>query len=368
MLTSLKTLTACILVGIVVALIYLGFEHAVSFSTVYVWNDVFNSDTVRWMVLPLSILLALLFFGVQQLLDPGSQNKEAHSLGGKPIEPTVKNFLIILLLGYLSLLAGASLGPEAVLVPASVLAGSYIGIKLFKKERQLAQVLAGAAMMALMAAFFHSFFIGVLSVLLVASQLKTKVTLKLLLVAVIASASSYFTLQLLDPANRYLNLPTITWQVAIVDALMVILLVMLGYVSTFGLKYAHVGIKKVRSAIKLDNWWKLGLFAGLGLGIIYLVGGPLIEFTGNHAIEPLASQASALGILGLIGILIIKIIAIAWSRAMGYRGGLIFPMIFVASALVIILMQVFPQANFGIGLIAALVGIFAAEKKAKILL
>ncbi len=63
-----------------------------------------------------------------------------------------------------------------------------------------------------------------------------------------------------------------------------------------------------------------------------------------------------------------KLVAIAWSRSMGYRGGLIFPMIFVASALVLILIQIFPQVNFGVGLIAALVGIFAAEKKAKVLL
>lgn len=367
-LSNIKILLSCVLVGILVALVYLIFETAVRGSTVYVWNTLFHSDTNRILVFPLAIILSLIFFGLQQRLDPGSQNKETHSLGGEPIKPTLKNLGIVLLLGFLSLLAGATLGPEAILVPASVLVGSYVGVKLFKQNKQLVGLLAGAAIMALMTAFFHSFFVGLLSVLLVASQFKTKVSLKLIIVAIIASGSSYVTLQLIDPTNKYFVFPPFSWEVAILDILVGIILVVLGYLSTFGLKYMHSALQKLRTVSKLDNWWKLALFSGLGLGLIYFIGGPLVEFTGNKSIEPLATQAGALGIVGLIGVLVMKLVAIAWSRSMGYRGGLIFPMIFVASALVLILIQIFPQVNFGVGLIAALVGIFAAEKKAKVLL
>lgn len=367
-LSNIKILLSCVLVGILVALVYLIFETAVSGSTVYVWNTLFHSDTNRILVFPLAIILALIFFGVQQLLDPGSQDKETHSLGGEPIKPTLKNLGIVLLLGFLSLLAGATLGPEAILVPASVLVGSYVGVKLFKQNKQLVGLLAGAAIMALMTAFFHSFFVGLLSVLLVAAQLKTKVSVKLLVVSIIASGSAYITLQLIDPSSQYLHLPEFSWEVAILDALVAVILIVLGYASTFILKFSHGALEQIRVLAKLNSWWKLALFAGLGLGLIYYIGGPLIEFTGNHSIEPLANKADVLGIIGLIGILAAKLLAIGWSRSMGYRGGLIFPMIFVASALVLILIQIFPQAHFGVGLIAALVGILAAEKKAKILL
>ncbi|MES2631057.1 MAG: chloride channel protein [Patescibacteria group bacterium] len=366
--TNLKILIVCALVGILVALVYLVFEAAVSHSTVYVWDTLFHSDTYRLMVFPLAIILGLLFFGLQHWLAPGSDKKETHSLGGEPIKPTLKNLGIILVLGFFSLLAGASLGPEAILVPASVLVGSFLGIKLFKQNKQIAGLMAGAAMMALMAAFFHSFFVGLLSVLLVAHQLKTPINAKLIVVAIIASAASYATLQLIDPSNTYLVLPPFSWEAAITDILVGGILIVLGYLSTFGVKYAHAGVEKIRSFMNLNSWWKLGLFASTGLAIIYFIGGSLIEFTGNKSIAPLAEQATSLGLFALIVILIMKIIAIAWSRAMGYRGGLIFPMIFVASALVIILIHIFPSAHFGVGLIAALVGILAAEKKAKILL
>lgn len=362
-LSNLKLLIVIVLVSAAVALLYLVFEAAIRNSTEFVWNTLFQADTYRYMVFPIAIGIGLIFFWLQHALTGESSSEEEH---GTP-KPTLKNLGVVLLLGFFSLLAGASLGPEAILVPASIIIGGYIGSKLLARNKKAAGLMAGVAIIALMAAFFNSFFIGLLSLLLVSNQLKTPINIKLVIIAVIASAGSYATLQIIEPSSRFFNFPAITWEAVVMDIIASVLLLVLGFMATFGLKYAHGAVEKIRSSARLNTWWKQGLVASASIGLIYFIGGPLIQFTGNESIAPLAEQASSLGILVIIGILIMKIIAIAWSKAMGYRGGLIFPMVFVASSLVLIVLQLLPAAHFGVGLIAALVGILAAETRAKVL-
>jgi len=365
---QLKLLLGCIIVGIVVALTYYLFESAVRHSIDFLWDTVFDSENKRLLVVPLSIVVGLLFFGLQHWLDRKSENTESHGLAADGIKPSLRMIAIILILGYFSLLAGASLGPEAVLVPACMVIGLYLGTKLIKQDEKAPKAMAAAAIMALMAAFFHSFIVGVLAIFLVKKEAKIEITLPLVVIAVLASASSFLTLNFIDPSHRYFTFPDFSWKVAAVDFLVGIVLVAAGYLATFSLKYVHHYIKMFRTMTKQIVWWRVALIAGSGLSILYLLGGTLVQFTGNESIGPMLARASTLGILGLVWIVIVKIIVIGWSKAMGYRGGLIFPMIFVASTLVAISQLLVKDVNFGVGLLFALAGILTAEKKAKILL
>jgi H+/Cl- antiporter ClcA len=360
-------LVSCALVGILVAVTYFAFEYAVHHSISIIWTSWFNSNTTRLLVVPLCVILTLIFFGLQHFLDRSSENKESHGLGGSLQKPTLKRLAIVLTLGFFSLVAGASLGPEAVLVPASMIIGSYVGIKLYKKDETLVKALAASAIMALMAAFFNSFIVGVLAIFLVKKQAKTKITPILAAIAVVASGSAVLTLKVIDPNNNYFNFPPFSLRVALIDLALAVVLIAAGYVITFALKYAHMGFDYVRSKDKMNTWWLAALVASIVLSGLYLLGGPLVQFTGNESIAPMLSQAATLGIIGLVWVLTVKVVAISWSKAMGYRGGLVFPMIFVASTLVAISQLVIKDANFGAGLIAAMIGILAAERKAKIL-
>ena len=365
---KLRILLACVVVAILVANVYYLFESAVHHSITYFWNDLFATQTDRVLVIPLAVVGALLFFGLQHRLDRKSENHEGHSLGGDPIDPTLRNLGIILFLGYFSLVGGASLGPEAVLVPASVVIGTGLGMRLFKRDEEATKALAAAAIMALMAAFFHSYIVGILSVFLVMQVSKAKLSAQLLIIAVIASVSSYLTLNVIDPTNSYFNFPAFTWRIAIIDVLFGLVLIGAGYAATFALKHAHSLIVHYRERSKLTTWVHLALVAGLGMSLFYLLGGPLVEFTGNQSIAPLVDQAPTLGGIGIVIIIIVKLLVIGWSKAMGYRGGLIFPMIFIASALAALVQLYVHDLNLGAGMIAAIIGILAAERKAHILL
>lgn len=368
MLDKLKLLLSVVVVAVAVALTYYVFEYAVHHSITYIWDTVFDTATNRLLVVPLCIVGALLFFGWQHYLDPKSENKEEHSLGGDPIKPTLRNFAVILFIGYFSLVGGASLGPEAILVPSCTLIGTFVAVRLFKKNELASKALAAAAVMALFTAFFHSYIVGILSVFLVLKIGNAKLNPQLLLIAVISSVTSYLVLNTIDPEHHYFNFPNFSWKVALLDLAVGLVLIAVGYLCTYALKYTHGFFVSLRADAKFKNWWQLAIIAGLVLSMFYLIGGPLVEFTGNQSVAPLMSQASSLGITGVLSILIVKLLVIGWSKAMGYRGGLIFPMVFVAATLVAIAQLLFNDINFGVAMIAAMIGIFAAESKAHILL
>ncbi len=366
---KLKILISCFIVGIAVALTYYCFEFIVHHSINYLWVDLFNSDKNRYMVVPAAVIFGLIFFALKHKFFGDSDNKEQHGLGEGNVRPSVKAFFAILLVGYFSLIAGASLGPEAILVPACLTAGAIIGKRLIAGENNSGKIVSAAAIIALFASFFHSFIIGLLSLLLVKKVAGAKITPALLLIAVIASAAATVTLNIIEPetANDF-RLPNNSLEIKLEDSLIAIILFAAGYFSTIVLKQIYIVFEKAKSRIGKHQVFATALVASFGLSIIYLLGGPLIEFTGNESIVPLLNQAPTLGVVGLIWIWITKLLAIGWSKNMGYQGGLIFPMIFIGSTIVAIAMQFSPNANFLFLLIAAVIGILAADKKAKILL
>jgi H+/Cl- antiporter ClcA len=356
------------LVGVLVACTYFIFEYAVHHSITYIWDTVFNTEDERWLVIPLCVSLTLMFFGLQHFLDKKSEAHEAHGLGNDTVVATFKNFFVILLIGFFSLLAGASLGPEAILVPASVVMGALVAKKLAKDSKQATGALSAAAIIALFAAFFHSFIIGFLSLFLVAKIAKAKINAQLLVVAAIAAGVSTLVLKAIDPTGQFFAWPDYSWKIRLIDLFISIILIFIGYGITWAIKYSHDFAEKAKKLVIKRAWWQHALLAGVGLSALYILGGPLVQFTGNESIAPLLNDASSLGVLGLAWIFIIKIAAIGWSKSLGYRGGMIFPTIFVVSIAIAVMGQFYSEINFILWLVACMAGVLMAERKAKILL
>ena len=218
-------------VGVLVAITYHLFENAVHGAISLVWYDWFNTSQNRIFVLPLAMGISLAFFGIQHVLDAKSEKHQEHGLGEMPASNLV-NFAKVLLIGFFSLLAGASLGPEAILVPACMILGGMIGQRLVgggEKSEPLVKLFSAAGIMALFTAFFNSALVGVLSLLLVMRQAKVKFQPILLIVAIISSVTSYFTLQLIE-AEAYAPLPEYNWSLTLNTVFISVLLLGIGYV------------------------------------------------------------------------------------------------------------------------------------------
>lgn len=363
---KLQSLLLIVLVSVLVALVYFYFEAAARHSIDFIWNDWLKTNDYRWRVVPLCLVLGLAFFGLQHYLDPKSEKQESQGLGNAPA-PTLMNLAKVLVIGFLSLIAGASLGPEAILVPASLLIGGIVGAKFFRKDAQATSMLELVGFVALFAAFFNSFIAGILGLLLVSKETKTKVTLPLVAVAVFTSFVTTYVLSFLE-SKPFIPAPAYVWKLSPEGALVLIGLIAAGYVSILALGNAHSAFSKIQNAIQGREWWQHGLVAALGLSVLYLLGGPLVQFTGNESIVPMMEQSARLGLSGLLVVLLMKILAIAWSKALGYRGGLVFPSILIASTLIMIARIWEPELSFILGLIAVLIGMFWADKKARILI
>lgn len=355
-----------ILVSAFVALTYLLFEASVDIAINLIWNEWANTDEYRLLIVPLLIVLGLIFFGAQNMLDPKAIKQQESGLGDTP-KPTLTNLYKIILIGFLSMLAGASLGPEAILVPACITIGLLVGKYTFNKNQAAARLLGATGFIALFAAFFSSFFAGMLGLLVVTKQVKAKITPLMVGVAVLAS---YTTVKILDvfKSPAFVDTPHHKWLVSSDSLLALLALLIGGYLFVLLLKSSNSGFTKLIDLLRINAWWSRALVGSIGLGILYLLGGSLVQFTGNQSIIPLAEQSADLGLQGLLLIFFVKILAISWSKASGYRGGLIFPSVLAASSLVLIAKLWAPELSFIVGLIAVLMGIFLADRRAKILI
>lgn len=362
-----KILCGIILTGIGVTITYAIFERVAYHAIPYIWEDVFNTNAVRIAVIPVALALSLVYFWLQHHLDPISEQHESHGLGEMP-KATLRNFAVVLILGFLSLLAGATLGVESILVPASLIIGSAVGVKLFKKEPKGAKLLGATAFIALFAAFFHSFIMGILALYLLAKTQKIKVTPVLLIVAAIASLTTIVTLHYLPgESGSYLHLPSEPFTINFATAIASLLLLGAGYATTYAIHYWHKVALKLDAVGQKKGWVIHALIAGAGIAVAYLIAGPLVQFTGNLNIVPMLNEASNLGIIGLVWLAFVKTAAIGWSKALHFRGGLIFPTVFVASTIVAIVQFIVPEVHFTLSLIVVMVGTFIANSKLRIL-
>lgn len=353
------------LTGICVALTYFVFEAVVSAAIDLVWHDLFNTNTYRLLIVPIVFVMTYTFFWLQHRFDQKGESREEQGLGSMP-DPTLKNYGKTLLIGFFSLVAGASLGPEAILVPASMILGSFLGRAFFGKDTQLIALISGVAIVALFTAFFHSFIIGILSIFLVMKQSKAKLTPALVVAAAISAGAAALTLSLL-PSEPYMALPHFNWGVHVSTIVWLLLLVAIGFGMVWMMHGMHVLFQKLYGFAWMKTWWVRAGIAAAGLVLLYLIGGPLIQFTGNESIVPLIEYSANIGAWGLASLLILKVIAMSWSKAIGYRGGMIFPTVFLAATSFAIIHLFVPELNVVYALIATLIGAFIANSKTGIL-
>ena len=81
------------------------------------------------------------------------------------------------------------------------------------------------------------------------------------------------------------------------------------------------------------HWTITALLFGLVLGVLYLVGGQSVQFSGSEGLKLLTANIKTFSALALLGLVIVKMLATSWSLATGYRGGLVFPSIYTGVAL-----------------------------------
>ena len=295
-----------LLLGVVVSFVFLGFEWVVNHGTDYIWNDLFNTDENRWGVVPLAIGLSLLFsivvraFGQRRVVPPHT--------GILPPEdappPTFGSIGVIFVVGAASLLAGASLGPEASLVAMSAAIGGLVATR--RGTPQAVKLLIVSAVGALLVAFFGSI-VPIAIPLLLLYQEEKKLVFDHALPPVVAGLAAFGTIYAVHggQAEGYGTLPVDT-TLNFADYVAALVVGMLAVLVAALLKHVMLRLEGLDEHVERSWPWPLAaLLFGAGLGVLYLIGGESVQFSGREGTPMLLqdySDESALVLLGLIGV------------------------------------------------------------------
>jgi len=266
-----------------------------------------------------------------------------------------------------SLIGGASLGPEKALGSIGGGAGSWVSRRRnLRAEDSQVNTLAGFA--GAYGGLFSSTVIVVMMIMEVARPGGHRFT-KALVGAVVASSVS-FAVYFVVAGSVFLDAYPVPhyqfedWQLLVAVPLGLFAAVVTTLLGTFvTLSAALFDRLKLPGAAK----------STLGGAIFGLVGValPLTLFTGSSQLNTVVTDAGTLGLGLVIALLIGKMITFAVSQASGFIGGPIFPALFIGGTAGVVVHQVFPGLPLGLTftcLLAAVPGSLMAAPFSMVLL
>jgi H+/Cl- antiporter ClcA len=269
----------------------------------------------------------------------------------------------ILATSFVSLIAGAALGPEAALADACGGLGTWVSDKLHLDERET-RTMGFGGLSAMLGAFITNPFAGALLSLesaqsgqaaapiyfwgLFPSLLASAVAA----VAFVALSGTFFSTLYVFP--KYTPLMT--------DLLWAVPFSLVGALAGMLFVVAFQRLRQLMEPMKKHVVVR-GVIGGLGMGIIGALL-PLTLFSGEEGTTELIKQAAVIGFSTLIVLAILKLFATSLLLATGWKGGYIFPIMFAGVALGMACSLLFPEVPTAVTVAATVAGALVAALRA----
>lgn len=382
----LLTLLAAAIIGVLNPPVFKGFEFVVIEGTEWLWDELLHADQNRWAAILLAVVGSILLSAAFRLTGQTRITHQTSDVGEygseKTKPPTLGDIGAVLLIGAGSLLFGASLGPEASLMAFAASLGLLVAASFKLTSSGL---LKAISIGALLIAFTGSILPAVFPFILLLQKAKPEIKklplrdpkalaslmsrkrhviidglIDVVLPVLLASGTAFFVMWLMDPSIAGYGSVSVSQPIKLVDFG---LAVVAGVLATFAGTLLKQAISYFgRLAKWMDKTWPWPVSAsmfGLGIGLLYVIGGQSVQFSGSIGSKLLLEQAPTLGLFALLGLLAVKLLVTAWSLATGYRGGLVFPTIYMGIAIAYILFHLTGATDPGV-LIGAVAGVFGA--------
>jgi len=358
-----RTVAAGIVIGAANALGLLGFEWVVDNLQELIWNDWAGSDQTRWLVVPLaiagSIALSLTVRATRQtrLIAP---HTDVLADADKIRPGTLRMIGVLLLTGVVSLVGGASLGPEGALLPACIAFGAWVsGQRRNNVEGPVTEVLVLSSIGALLVSFFGSVLPAPIPLLILRRQGKP-ITRRSAIPPLLAGVTAWVIVTVIRGNGQGRDILPIdsggTLDAVLPALLMGMLAVLVGVLLRVVVRFA-TGLTE-----RLDRLWKWVLAAavfGAVLGVLYWIGGESVQFSGQQGTDQLYDDRAQYGAAALVGLLLVKLVATSWSISAGYRGGPAFPSVYMGVALSLAITTAIPSVSETGVMVGAIAGILA---------
>ncbi len=269
----------------------------------------------------------------------------------------------IVVTAFISLIAGASLGPEAPLADACGGLGTWVSDKLKLDERET-RTMGYSGLSAMLAAFITNPFGGALLSLESAQGGFAGLQMYFwgLFPTLLASATATVTFVALSGqffARLYAfpdYLPTLK------DLFLAVPLGLIGSLAGFLFVLVFRWLARIMEPLKRHLILR-GLIGGLGMGLIGALL-PLTLFSGEEQTLHLIDNAAEIGFWMLIVLALCKLFATSLLLATGWKGGYIFPIMFAGVALGLAGKFVFPGIPTAVLVGATLAGVLVTVLKA----
>jgi H+/Cl- antiporter ClcA len=269
----------------------------------------------------------------------------------------------IVITAFVSLISGASLGPEAPLADACGGVGTWMSDRLKLDDRET-RTMGYSGVSGMLAAFITSPFSGALLGLESAQGGSTGLATYfwVLFPSLLASAVATVVFVLLSGTFFETLYQFPRYAPRVVD---------LVYAAPLGLIGGAVGLLFMVSLRRLQRLFQSmkervvlrGLLGGLGMGFIGALL-PLTLFSGEAETADLIVHAAEIGVLMLIVLGLAKLFATSLLLATGWKGGYIFPIMFASVALGMAVNLIFPGIPVAVTVAATMAGALVAALKA----
>jgi len=362
----IRLITLATVLGAVAALVTFAFMFLVKEATALIWEQ---AAAASGLPAPASTFLICIVGGllvgllVRAFGDHSGIFAEVMQEFGRTGRFDYRNAPGIVLMAFVSLFSGGSLGPEAPLADATGGIGTWLADRMHGDERET-RSLSYSGVSGMLGAFITSPVGGPLLALESARGGGGIPTLYfwILFPSMLASATATVIFVALSGSFFGALYVFPEYMPTFRDLLQAVPLGAIG--GAVGVVFFILLRLLQRSMQPMKNRLVLrGLFGGLALGIAGALF-PLILFSGEEQSVELIARAVEIGVPMLLVLAAVKLVITCLILACGWKGGYLFPIMFVGMALGLAVNLVFPQIPVAVAVASSIAGAIAATMRA----
>ncbi|WP_426403790.1 ion channel protein [Streptomyces sp. R-07] len=358
----LPQILPALLVGVGASLLFLGISALSEQFQHVLWNNLpdalgIGGYSSLWMIVMLTAAGIAVGLVVWKVPGHAGPDPASEDLGDAPLAQGVVPGL--LLASTLTLAGGVSLGPENPIIAANVALAYWLG-------RKAAPAVPGAAWVSLASAATIGALFGtpVAAALVISEALAGQPgrgsLWDRLFAPLVAAGAGSMTTQLLAEPSFDMGLPPLT-DPGFGDLLAA--LVIASAAAVFGLAacylfpHVHAGFGRLRHPMLV---LPLG---GLALGLLGALGGHLTLFKGLEEAKELTSSIGGWSSGELAKLAVVKLLALLVAASCGFRGGRIFPAVFIGVAFGLSAQALVPEVHPAVAVSSAVLGVLLATTR-----
>lgn len=350
----MKLLPWAVLIGVGCSVVLLGISklesqlHGLLWEHLPDWIGVSSGN--RWWIIGVLTAIGVAVGLVVRYL-PGHAGPDPATEG--LVAPPMPVYVLpgLLLATVLALGGGVSLGPENPITAANIALTWWFASKVLKQGDAELWVGLGAA--GTVGAMFGT---PVAAALILTETMTRRPGLALwdqLLAPLLAGAAGSLTTKLVAAPSMSLTVPAYRGfeAVDLVSGTVVVLLATgLGVAGAYAFPWLHGWFRSLRDPVLM-----LGV-GGLLLGVLGAIGGQITMFKGLDQMKELVAGLSGFSNGQLLLYTVVKIVALVVASSCGFRGGRIFPAVFVGVALGCLAHGLVPAVPLGLAIGSGVLG------------